>query len=350
MTRSKAVAVAIAGVLALTLGACSSDPGDGGEKGGRSSTPERDPLPLDAFWESTNGEFDEEKANAQQMEVEELTAECMAGEGFEYTPVDYSTMGGGVTYTSDDDLEFEWGSREFAEKYGYGVTTNPWGDQVSEPMPEETQQEWTDPNQEYLESMSEAEQEAYYTALYGDQSIYEDWTEEDWENYEWSWEDSGCSGWASNEIFGDQMGGSGSEFDQLWADMDAMWTAAQEDPRLSEAVNKWSVCMADAGYPGLTDIYQAQEQFYEKTNGIWDEVYEGVDWEDPNLDYEALDAQVQERLAEFTDEEIATAVAEWDCKDESGYADVEYEVQKEYQQDFLDTHKAELDAYAESMK
>ena len=108
--------------------------------------------------------------------------------------------------------------------------------------------------------------------------------------------------------------------------------------------------MADVGYPGLTDIYQAQEQFSEKTNGIWDEVYEGVDWEDPNLDYEALDAAARDRMAEFTDEEIATAVAEWDCKDEAGYADVEYEVMKEYQQDFLDTHKTELDAYAESLK
>lgn len=171
MTRSTAVAVAIAGALALTLGACSSGPAGGDEDG---PTPEREPLPLDALWDTTSGTWDEVSANAQQMEMEERTAECMAREGFEDTPVDWSQ--GGMVSIDLGDLDVARGSREFAERYGYGVTTNPWGDQIAEPLPEETPGDWIDPNQEYLESMSDVAREADYIALHGDPSTSEDST------------------------------------------------------------------------------------------------------------------------------------------------------------------------------
>lgn len=339
------MAVAAVGVLALALTACGSDGG-----GGTAKSDDREPLPLDAFWEGTYADWDEAEANAQQMQMEEKVAECMAAEGFDYTPVDYSQGGFGISYSSDD-LDVEWGSREFAEKYGYGATTNPWGD-IEEPMVEEDPQEWVDPNQDYVMSMSETEQTAYYNALYGDQSRYEDFTEEDWETYEWNWEDGGCQGWAQNEIYGDMMGGSDSEFSALFDDLNAMYEASQTDPRLTAALDKWSACMADKGYPGLAEIWDAQNQFYEKQNAIYDEFYtDDLDWENmTEADWADIERQIQDRLAELTDEEIAMATAEWDCKDESGYADAEYEVMFEYQTEFFNTHKDELEAYAESQK
>src|SRR5690606_32544565 len=145
MTTSPArTATAAAGIaLALTLAACSG--GSNGDDG----TTEIEAGPLDEYFEQMYGDWDEDEGNRQMMEVEEITAECMREQGFEYTPVDYSTQGG-VSFSSDD-LDVEWGSREFAEQYGYGATTDPWGGQD---MPEpEPGQEWVDPNQEYVESM-----------------------------------------------------------------------------------------------------------------------------------------------------------------------------------------------------
>ena len=71
--------------LLLALTACSG-----------SSTPTDDetPLgPLDEYFEQMYGDFDEDSANAQMAQVEEVVAECMAEQGFDYTPVDSSSNG-----------------------------------------------------------------------------------------------------------------------------------------------------------------------------------------------------------------------------------------------------------------
>ena len=342
-TRTPA-ALAAVGALALALAAC------GGDAGTTSAADEREPLPLDAYWEGLYGEYDEERGSADQIRQEELIAECMTTEGFDYTPVDYSSMGGGIAYSSDD-LDVDWGSREFAEQYGYGATTNPWGE-IEEPLPEETGEEWVDPNWEYVETMSESEQEAYYLALYGDQSMFEDFTDEDWETYEWNWEDGGCQGWASNEVYGDMMGSEDSEHEALWDDLSAMWEAAQQDPRLTGAMDQWRACMADAGYPGFVELWDAQEYIYDQTNDIYNSAYsDDLDWETmTEADFAAIEEGIQAPLAEITDEEIALALIDYDCQESSGYRDAEYEVNFEYQTEFLATHGAELEAYAASQR
>ena len=319
------LALAMAATLALT--SCG---------GGSPAMPDnREPLPLDALLEGIDGAEDERSADAQQTRIEELTATCMAEEGFDYIPVDY-TQGGGNIYTAED-LDVEWGSREFAEKYGYGATTDPWGD-IEDPG------QWTDPNREAIEAMSEAEVIAFENALYGDQSIYEDWTEEDWANYEWVWEDNGCSGWATNEVLEGRTADPGSGFEQLWDEIETLPASAQGDPRLTDVLNDWTTCMAEAGYPGLVTLEDAQKEFYERLDAIWDEIYADVDLEDPGADHGALEKAYQDRIAELTDEEIATATAEWDCKDATGYADVEYEVLFELQEAFVAAHRTELEA------
>ncbi|MCL3859877.1 hypothetical protein [Actinotalea sp. K2] len=331
MTTTLRTATASGGMaLLLVLAGCSTGGGD------ESSTPEAGPL--DAFFEQMYGEWSEEDSNAKQNEVEEITARCMQDLGFEYTPVDYSSMSGG-SYSSDD-LDVEWGSKEFAEKYGYGATTDPWGD-AEEPMPDEGEgQEWFDPNQEYLESMSETEQAAYYEALYGVQTFDESDPEAE---VEWDWEQAGCSGKAQHEVWDTDGGFNDPQFEALQEEMNTMWESSMNDPRVTELNSKWSTCMADAGYSGFAAVGDAENSIHERVNAI----YDGYEWTEDSTeeDWEAFQATVDSQLAEITEEEIATAVADWECKDKIRYDKVQRDVNFEYQQEFVDAHKAELEAW-----
>ena len=69
---------------------------------------------------------------------------------------------------ADDDMP-EWDSLEFAEQYGYGATTS-----QDMPMNQGADEEWVDPNADYVATMSETEQQAFYEALYGAQSMSEE--------------------------------------------------------------------------------------------------------------------------------------------------------------------------------
>lgn len=348
MTASRIVGATAAAALALTLSACgggggdSTDNADGGPKLGA----------IDQLWQDSSGDYDQDAANAEQMKVEELVAECMAKEGFEYTPVAYSSMNGGAVAmpAGDDGTELEWGTLEFAKKYGYGQTTNPWGDQAVD-EPSDGGQEWVDPNQEYLESMTETEMTAYQTALYGVQPNFTD--DADWENWNPTWEEQGCYGAAQHEVYPEMMGGSDDENE--WADIEAemqtMYESLESDPRISEAVADWASCMADAGYPGLASIYDAETMISDKVQAVYEDgsPYDDLGPDATQEDYEAADAAMQLLLADITPEEIEVATADFTCREDAGYQDTYDDVNIDLQQEFYDAHKTELEAYVEAM-
>ena len=88
---SRAALAVTAGALVLTLSACSGgEEGGNGTGGDGAAAEERELGPLDEYFEQIyGGEGGEELASAQQMLVEEITAECMRAEGFAYTRVYY---------------------------------------------------------------------------------------------------------------------------------------------------------------------------------------------------------------------------------------------------------------------
>src|SRR5690606_2364200 len=141
--------------------------------------------------------------------------------GFEYTPVDWSAMNGGSF--SSDELDVQWGTLEFAEQYGYGATTDPWGNQGEEVVdPGAEQEQFVDPNQEYVDSMSETEASAYYAALYGEQPEFDENADPEAEiETEYSWEDAGCQGKASHEVY---EVGTGMDDERFTALQDEMST------------------------------------------------------------------------------------------------------------------------------
>ena len=340
LTLPRTVAAAGAAALVLSLAAC------GGAKGPGSASETPEPGPLDAYFEKMYGSYSQEDGDAQQVRVEEILAECMSEQGFEYIPVDYSSMSGASF--EPEDLEFEWGTKEFAAEYGYGATTDPWGNQSGEGGEEpadDDAEEFVDPNQDYVNAMSETEQQAYYAAMYGEQSFDETDPEAE---VEYDWETAGCQGRAQHEVYEGANGMEEDEFTALQDEMNTMYESSMTDPRLADVNSEWASCMADAGYPGFSAVGDAENSIHDQVNALWEDAYpsdptqmEGMTEED----YMAIQEGIDEQLADITPVEIETAVADFDCREKVGYDKVQREVSVEYQQEFVDAHKAELDAW-----
>lgn len=328
----RTAAVSLGAVLLLVLTACSG----GGSTGSGGNDPDDLPKgPLDEMFEEMYGGWDEDQGARDMMRVEEIVAECMAEEGFEYLPVDQTQFSYG-----GEELDVEYGTLEFAEQYGYGATTNPWGGDVEEMEAE--QEEFFDPNQELVEAMSQTEQEAYYAALWGNQEYIEG------EETEYDWTTAGCQGRAQHEVY--EGGVDADEFEALQEEMNTMWDAIQQDPRVAELDGKWASCMADAGHDGFAAIYDAETSIYDRTNEIHESAWEDVELDEnaSEADWQAIDAQIQAELAEITDDEIELAVADFTCREEINFARVQAEVAVEHQTEFYDAHKEELEAWLAS--
>lgn len=319
--------------LALGLSACGGD-----------DKPSDDETPLgaiDKLYEELYGEWDEDTSNRQQMEVEELVAECMAGLGFEYIPVDYSQGATAIEIGGGDD-ELQWGTVEFAEQYGYGITTNPWEDQEGEDVP--PGQEFVDPNQSILEGMTDTERQAYEEALWGAQIFEEMDPDEEW--VEPSWEEQGCYGKAQHEIYGDMYGGGDDDpFSELNDEMNRLWEQIETHDKVVTAQATWASCMADAGHTGFTKVGDGEDSIYQLVEPIWNDAYSDVPPDATEEDYRAIEESIQQRLSEITPQEIETARADFTCREEAEYDKAYSAANLELQQQFYDAHKAELEEW-----
>lgn len=336
--RSATRVLALGAVLGVGLAGCSG----GGEA---EPTDEETPLgAVDKMFQELYDDWDPAQGDQDQMRMEELIAECMAGEGFEYVPVDWSQSG--MSYSTGDE-DIPWGTLEFAEQWGYAITTNPWEDQENpEPMPVD---DFVDPNQAIIEAMSESEQQAYYAALHGTF----DWEQagEGDEFVEPSWEELGCSGYAQHEVWGDNAWGGGeeeNEFAGLMEEMERMWGSVEEDERVSAAHADWASCMADAGYPGLAKVGDAEQSIYSQVEPIWENAYSDLPPDAGEEEWRAAEEEVQRQLGAITEQEIKTAVADFTCREDSGYDDTYQDVYLDIQQRFYDEHRAELEAYIQA--
>lgn len=342
MTTRTSRTFVLAAVVALGVAGCGG--GNGGGGAGSDGDKDEPPLgPLEKFWEEAYGDWDQDESIRQANRVEELVAECMAEQGFDYTPVDQSQW---MSSGSDEvELDVEWGTLEFAEQYGYGITTDPYGWEEEQPV--DDGQEFVDPNDEYVQSMSQSEQEAYYAALWGEPQ-----DDVDGEVVEWDWTKGGCQGKAQHEVY--DGGDAADEFADLEDEMSAMWDAVQNDPRLAELNASWASCMADAGHPGYAAVGDVETEISDEVNKIWEEqsTYDpaGDEVEIDEEAWEKAEAERKARIKEITPREIELAVADFTCREDLGYEDARREVDFEHQQKFVDEHEAELEAWAEAMK
>lgn len=308
--RTLALTLAIAATAALT--ACS---GGGGGGGGELTYED---SPLGKYLEAANGgAWDEERAIAEQKEVEELVAACMAEEGFEYQPVDQSQ---GMVFM--EDME-ERNTEAWVAANGWGMV------QTQEEM--EAQQaeaeEYVDPNQPYVQSLSPTEQEAYYATLYGAPPSEEEMNDDG--SYEYSWEDAGCQGAAQHEVQGDSYW-EDERFTGLMDDMNALWEDLPKQPEIVELDRLWSECMADAGHPDFEVRWDAQNSISDEMNAFW----EGQENpEGPSAD----------ELEELKEKEIELALADFRCAKQLDYETKQLTAQFALEEQFIEDHRAELD-------
>ena len=301
---------AFAVVSVLALAGCSSS-GD---------TKTLDPMesPLQEYMSAIYPDMDDDDFAKQQQESEELVAACMTAEGFEYTPVDQSQWSSSSSYSYEEQNTEKW----IAEN-GYGAVQTP--EQIEEQN--EQSEEYVDPNQPYVESLSPGEQEAYYEVLYGPQATEEEMDDEG--SYEYNWETAGCQGAAQHEISGEDPY-SDEAYSGLMDSMSEMYTKVESSPVMKEINAEWSSCMADAGYSDFTNKYDAAQSIYDESN----ELYSSETGEMPT----------DKALAELREKEIEVALADFKCAEETDYSNKQLEAQFEIEEQFITDNKAELDA------
>jgi hypothetical protein len=309
------ITVALGLAATLALSACSFGAGGG------DAELDPDKSPMTEYYDAMYGGYDEKEAAAQQKEVEELVAVCMADEGFDYKPVDQSQYSSFSTDDEDRDTE------EWVAEHGYGMNPTP---EEQEKMNQQSS-EFVDPNQEYVTALSPTEQEAYYAVLYGPGPTDEEMAamEEGGDGYEYNWETAGCQGEAQHEVTGDDLTQS-DKYKPLMDEINSIWEKQQKDPEIVKVQKAWAGCMADAGYPDFTVKEDAMNQVNEASNAYWQE---GVT-EEPD---EATKAQ-------WRANEIDVALADFKCSKKVDYQKTYLTAQYRLENQFIDDHKTELDA------
>jgi len=317
---------------ALALAACSGDAAGPAP----TPTPPADGVgAVDAFRAQLESLRDLGDAVDQHTAMEEDVAACMRALGFEYTPVDLAAQ---VDVVTAYDLGLDRGTREYAEAFGYGITTDDMGFYAL------TAARADDPNAAYVASLTGAARAEYEAALWGDPDA--DPFDPD--------ADRGCSGKAQDRVYLRVTATDAVDPEALFAEEALLREAILTDDRVVARHADWAGCMADAGYPGLADpgdnlitgdaMLRVREEFDARLVALQAEVPAEVDDPSARAALAALAAR-----AELADREVAMAVADHDCRESSGYADALAQVSVERQAEFFEAHRAEYEAYAAAM-
>jgi len=330
----------VCAVLALALAGCSGDGNSGaagqastsakpgGEGSESAATPQRtdqeDPAgPLEEFLgfrvahrpeglgtnvpeldPDSSGPTDSDRRD--QLRLEQMIAECMRAEGFDYQVHDPFAAAG----MSPEHSPYALPRQEFAARYGYGIST------IDLPNAADV-----DPNYAAMAKMTPVQREAYLLALDGRAE------QGDTEN-------TGCRGAAVKAVFGRSIVGGTTgpgtdEFAFLVEEIGKLVQRVDDDPRVAvDASRLWSGCMADAGHPGLTTPADAPDsvrtRLAQATAG------------DP-----AARAEVRRY-------ELALAQADSVCRPK--YDAARRIVRDELERRFLEEHRPELDRYRQAMR
>ncbi|QIK62462.1 hypothetical protein G7068_03970 [Leucobacter viscericola] len=345
ITRFAAPAVLVAAALALS--GCSS--GDS-----KAKTPEEGPLQkyMSALYGSE--QYNQEFYDKQHAKAEESIAKCMAKEGFEYKP---NPQGGSVFIPSGDEEEGseeeQWGTLKFAETYGYGIVDSSFMNGLMGGGEEGGEEQWVDPNQKYIESLSESEQSAYYETLLGAQQSSVEIVEAGQES---GWDSNvvGCQAAAQHETEGEDAYRAASEdpeFADLFVKMqDVYSTMLGEDGKPSNDVlikldRDWAACMVKDGYdfenPMAANNFMQDE--WGRTQGF--SVERSASGSSSTIEEGDEPKELSKKEKEkFQEKEINTAVADWRCQDKVDYKGTQQRLSNEVEQKFVDENKAKLDA------
>lgn len=159
----------------------------------------------------------------RQSRVEGKIRDCMKAQGFDYIPVDPFAQQAALTGKARISDE------EFIKQFGYGISTL-FGRGNAQ----------SDPNDKIRKGLSSADRAAYDRALWGDNPGVTFSEAVDSGDFT---ELGGCTKQATEAVFG------GAEvLTTLQEKLDSLDERIDQDQRMVRAVEKWSACMANAGY------------------------------------------------------------------------------------------------------
>jgi len=238
---------------------------------------------------------------------QDAIAACMAEQGFEYVPAELDR--GSVT-VPDPDVPQE-GTRAYVERYGYGITDAP--GRPGEYM--------TTGRTNGYEEMTPEGQAAYDAALHGTRVGVVQHAD----GSESSDTEGGCFEAA-------RLGTTDPAAIAFESEAMAYLTKMDEDGSFDAIDAAWSRCMAEHGYDHASPRA----------------AYLAVS--DASLDIALDENYVQDATAadEVRELEMRTAAADMQCQVDTGYAQAWTELSHAYQQRFLDTHAAEVEAWLEA--
>lgn len=213
-------------------------------------------------------------------EVESLIADCMAEAGFEYVPVDFTTLRKAMT---SDKSAPGLSSSEYLREYGHGITT-----QEEKPI---VAIGLGDQNRRILEGLSEIDRVAYRRTLWGendDATFAFGLESEDFSRT------GGCTREAVEQVF-DPTEIAATYFNPA----DALILL---DPRAQDALDEFATCMSDAGF-----AYRHPDDVDIDLQIRYDTLVQG-------RDHDELTAAETEALRELQDEERAVTAASDQCE------------------------------------
>ncbi len=296
-------------------------------------------LTLADFVPGFTGPFGSELTGAEfrelEWEAQDRIQACMAAEGFEYVPSIPGDVTGGV-------LGVDLSDEEFARRYGYGLSTFLLESQARYGSAEDLS---ADPNAAITEAMDEAELEEYRLALYGDfpDIDLDTMTDEEIDELIANYESTGCLDVAYGELYGGQ-----ELLAELGDELEDLYTRVETDPRIAAAEEDWGACMAGRGQP-----FADQDEILDYLGARMEEVvsYPGGGGDalssDPSGEGEPTGSDYvgpvydEAELRALMDEEIAIAVADWECATE--LRTLYQEVFAEYEAEFVDANLARLE-------
>ncbi len=298
----------------------------------------------------------------QERRVQELVAQCMREQGWEYIPVEYPD-----NWYDYDESDYETQLKE----RGWGIVWYTLHQNDQDPDYEDPMAGWVDPNQEYVESLSEKELEAYYASLWGTQEEQEASQREvvDPDTGEVYWESigfgAGCQGKAYEEVNGNDPSNQQGYWEAISAFYEELEERVQADPRIVELDKEWASCMKkqNLDYASLTEFYDkgyasiqtkhdeiVGDQMYRDPFEGWTED-EINDWFE-NTSPEQQDAfwtdlytiklsdDQRAQLEDLLQEEIALATAELGCS--KPYNEKAADIRADIEERYALEHEAEL--------
>jgi hypothetical protein len=167
--------------------------------------------------------FDTAGIMARQSRVEADIRECMKAQGFDYVPIDPFAQRAAVTGVS------RLSDEDFLDQFGYGISTL-WGRGGSQ----------ADPNQRLRAGLGPADRRAYDRALWGENAGATFQAAVDSGDFT---KLGGCTREATEAVFG-----GAQVLTQLQGKLDQLDERILEDQRMVKALERWTACMAKAGY------------------------------------------------------------------------------------------------------